>query len=106
MAKYLLKASFTTEGVNGLLKEGGTSRRSAVQETVEGLGGSLEAFYFAFGDTDVYVIADLPDNVTAAGMSLVVTATGAVQVSTVPLLTPEEADEATKKSVDYRPPGG
>jgi|SRR5919197_4370812 uncharacterized protein with GYD domain len=106
MAKYLIKASYTTEGVKGLLSGGGTARREAVQQTIQGLGGSLESFHFAFGDTDAYVIADLPDNARAVAISLVVNAAGGAQVQTVPLLTPEEVDEATKKSVDYRPPGG
>ena len=106
MAKYLLKASYTTDGVKGVLKDGGSSRRAAVEQTVQGLGGSLESFYFAFGDTDAYVVVDLPDNATAAAISMVVNAAGGAQVTTVPLMTPEEADEATKKSVEYRPPGG
>jgi len=106
MAKYLLKASYTTDGVKGVMKDGGSGRRAAVEETVRGLGGSLESFYFAFGDTDAYVVVDLPDNATAAAISMVVNAAGGAQVTTVPLMTPEEADEATKKSVEYRPPGG
>jgi uncharacterized protein with GYD domain len=106
MAKYLLKASYTTDGVKGVLKDGGSGRRAAVEQTVRGLGGSLESFYFAFGDTDAYVVVDLPDNATATAISLVVNAAGGAQVTTVPLITPEEADEATKKSVEYRPPGG
>jgi len=106
MAKYLLKASYTIDGVKGVLKDGGSGRRAAVEETVRGLGGSLESFYFAFGDTDAYVVVDLPDNATATAISLVVNAAGGAQVTTVPLMTPEEADEATKKSVEYRPPGG
>jgi uncharacterized protein with GYD domain len=105
MAKFLLQASYTTEGAKGVVKAGGTARREAVKHTVEGLGGSLEGFYFAFGDTDAYVIADLPDNATAAAISLVVNAAGGAEVTTVPLFTPEEADEAARKSVDYRPPG-
>jgi uncharacterized protein with GYD domain len=106
MAKYLLKASYTTDGVKGVLKDGGSGRRAAVEQTARGLGGSLESFYFAFGDTDAYVVVDLPDNATATAISLVVNAAGGAQVTTVPLITPEEADEATKKSVEYRPPGG
>jgi uncharacterized protein with GYD domain len=106
MAKYLLKASYTTDGVKGVLKDGGSGRRAAVEQTVQGLGGSLESFYFAFGDTDAYVVVDLPDNATATAISLMVNAAGGAQVTTVPLVTPEEADEATKKSVEYRPPGG
>jgi len=106
MAKYLLKASYTTDGLKGVLKDGGSGRRAAVEQTVRGLGGSLESFYFAFGDTDAYVVVDLPDNATAAAISMVVNAAGGAQVTTVPLMTPEEADEATKKSVEYRPPAG
>ena len=106
MAKYLLKASYTTDGVKGVLKDGGSGRRAAVEQTVRGLGGSLECFYFAFGDTDAYVVVDLPDNATATAISLVVNAAGGAQVTTIPLITAEEADEATKKSVEYRPPGG
>jgi uncharacterized protein with GYD domain len=106
MAKFLVKGSYTTDGVKGILKDGGTARRAAVQKTVEALGGSQEAFYFAFGETDVYVLVDLPDNEAAAAISMVVNASGAVQVEIVPLLTPEQADEAAKKSVEYRPPSG
>ncbi len=69
------------------------------------LGGRVEAFYYAFGDTDVYVIVEAPDNVTAAAVSLAITASGAVSLKTTPLLTPEEIDKAAKKSVPYRPPG-
>jgi uncharacterized protein with GYD domain len=106
MAKYLLKGSYTNEGVKGLLKGGGSARREAVSQMTETLGGRVEAFYFAFGEDDVYVIVDLPDNVTAAAVALVVNASGGVGVDTVILLTPEEVDEAAKKSVDYSPPGG
>jgi uncharacterized protein with GYD domain len=105
MARYLLQTSYTAEGVRGLLKEGGTSRRTMVEKLAESMGGSIEAFYFAFGADDVYVITEIPDNVDAAAISFAVTASGAASVKTVVLLTPEEIDEATKKSVDYRPPG-
>ena len=106
MARYLLKASYTGDGVKGLMKEGGTSRRATVEKLVGGLGGKLESFYYAFGDTDAYVIIELPDNVSAAAVGLAVGASGTVDLSTTVLLTPEEVDKATKMSVDYRPPGG
>jgi uncharacterized protein with GYD domain len=106
MAKFLLKASYTTEGVKGFMKDGGTGRRASVQKAVEGLGGTIESFYFSFGESDVYVVVDLPDSTSAAALSLAVNSRGAVQLQTIPLLTPEELDEATKKSVDYQPPGG
>jgi uncharacterized protein with GYD domain len=105
MPKYLMQASYTQEGLEGLLKEGGSSRREAVAETVAGLGGALEAFYYAFGDTDVFAIVELPDNVSTAAFALMVNVAGAAKVNTTVLMTPEEVDQATKKSVDYRPPG-
>jgi uncharacterized protein with GYD domain len=105
MPRYMLKARYSPEGVKGVAKGGGTARRAAVQETLEGLGGSLECFYFAFGQTDAFVIADLPDNTTAAAIALTVGASGAASVETVTLLTPEEVDAAAEKSVDYTPPG-
>jgi uncharacterized protein with GYD domain len=106
MARYLWKASYTSEGTKGLLKEGGTGRRAAVDQLVGGLGGKVEAFYYALGDDDLIVIAELPDNTSAAAISLAVASIGSARIKTVPLLTVEEIDEAAKKSVDYRPPGG
>jgi uncharacterized protein with GYD domain len=106
MAKYLWKVSYTSDGLKGLVKEGGTKRRAAVDQMTEGLGGKVEAFYYALGDDDAYVIADLPDNVTAAAVSLAVNSVGAVQIKTIPLMSVEELDEASKKSVGYTPPGG
>jgi uncharacterized protein with GYD domain len=105
MAKYMIKASYTADGTKALLKEGGSSRRATVQKMVGGLGGKVEAFYYAFGEADVYVIVDIPDAITAAAVSLAVNASGTVQLSTIPLLTPEEIDAACKKSVAYRAPG-
>jgi uncharacterized protein with GYD domain len=105
MAKYLFQATHTQEGLEGLLKEGGSSRREAVAQAVASLGGTLEVFYYAFGYTDVFGIADLPDNVSAASFALVVNVAGTAKVSTTVLMTPEEVDQAVKKSVDYRPPG-
>jgi uncharacterized protein with GYD domain len=106
MPKYLWKATYSPEGVQGVVKGGGgTARREAIEQLVSGLGGRLEAFYFAFGDADVYVIADLPDEASAAAVSMTVNASGAVRLHTVPLLEPERIDEAAKQSVDYRTPG-
>jgi uncharacterized protein with GYD domain len=105
MATYLLHVSYTADGLKGVLKEGGSSRRTLVDGMVQGLGGTLESFYYAFGPDDVYVIAQLPDNVTAAAASLAVSATGAAHCQVVVLLTPEEIDAATKKTVAYRAPG-
>ena len=92
MAKYLLKVNYTSQGTKGLLKDGGSGRRAAVKQVVEGLGGKVEAWYYALGETDLFVILDLPDAQTAAAFSLVVHAAGAAQISTIPLLTVEEID--------------
>jgi uncharacterized protein with GYD domain len=106
MAKYLISASLTQSGVQGVLKEGGTSRREAVKKTAESVGGTLEAFYFAFGETDVYVLIDVPDAAAAAAVSMATSATGAVRANTTVLMTPEEMDEVKTRAVEYRPPGG
>ena len=105
MPKYLFQASYTEEGLKGLLKEGGSKRRAAVEEAIKGLGGTLEAFYYAFGDTDVFTLVDLPDNVSTTAFALITTAAGTAKVKTTVLITPEEVDQATKKTVRYRPPG-
>ena len=105
MPKYLFEASYTSEGIKGIQSAGGTARRDAVAEVAASVGGQLESFYFAFGDSDAYVLVDLPDNESAAAVALTVSASGAVTVRTVVLLTPEEVDGAAGRSVDYRPPG-
>lgn len=105
MPKFLTMASYTAEGVRGLMKEGGSSRRAAVEKSIAALGGKVEAFYFGFGDHDAYVISEAPDNASAAAVALAVNASGAVTAKTVVLMTPEEVDAATKKAVGYRAPG-
>jgi len=105
MPKYLWQANYVGEGLKGLLKEGGSSRRAVVEKIVNSMGGKLEAFYYAFGETDLYGIADMPDNVSTAAFALTIAASGAVTLKTTVLLTPEEIDKAVKKSPSYRPPG-
>ena len=105
MPKYLIQASYTQEGVKGLLKDGGSKRRRVVDEGVKALGGKMESFYYGFGDKDVYVIVDAPDNVSVAALSLTVCASGGAETKTTVLLTPEEVDAAAKKSVSYSAPG-
>jgi uncharacterized protein with GYD domain len=104
MPKYLIEASYTLEGTRGIMKSGGTARREAVQQAVESVGGRFEVQYFALGEHDAFVIADLPDHLSAAAISLAVTATGAARTKTTALLTPEEVDQAVKKTVKYEPP--
>jgi|SRR5688572_11510292 uncharacterized protein with GYD domain len=105
MPKYLIQASYTADGLKGVLEKGGSSRRDVVESMAAEQGGSLETFYFAFGDADVYAIIDMPDNATTASVAMTVSASGAVAAKTVVLLTPEEVDEAAQKSVHYAPPG-
>ena len=105
MPKYLLQASYSAEGAKGLLKDGGSKRRDAAKTLVESLGGKIDCFYFAFGKTDVFTIVDLPDGVSAAAASLTIGASGAVAGRVIVLLTPEEIDQAAKKSAKYTPPG-
>lgn len=106
MAKYLLEVKYTLDGLKGLAEEGGTSRVKAATAAVESVGGKMESLYYAFGDVDVYAIAEVPDNVTAAALALKLAATGRVTCRTVVLLSPEDVDAAIKVGVDYRPPGG
>lgn len=105
MPKYLFHGSYTPEGFRGLMDEGGSKRREAAEQALKSVGGTLEAFYFAFGDNDFYIIVNLPDNVTTTAVSFVGNASGTFGIKTIVLLTPEEVDEAVKMSVDFRAPG-
>jgi uncharacterized protein with GYD domain len=106
MPKYLIVASYSPEGVKGVMKGGGTARSDAVRAAVQSLGGTMESFYFAFGNDDVFVTADMPDNAAAASIALAVSATGLLTAArVVVLLTPGEVDEAVKRQVSYAPPG-
>jgi uncharacterized protein with GYD domain len=105
MPKYMIQASYTADGAKGLLKDGGTKRRQAAEAALKSAGGTLEAFYFAFGENDAIIIVDAPDHATIAGASVAINASGAVTTRTTVLLTPEEIDQAVKKAVAYTPPG-
>jgi uncharacterized protein with GYD domain len=105
MPKYLIQASYTTEGIHGLVGDSASGRRADVQAAVKAVGGKVEAFYYAFGDHDVVIILDLPDNITAAAVALYTTGTGTVRVRTTPLITVEEVDKALEIKLKYRAPG-
>jgi uncharacterized protein with GYD domain len=105
MPKYLFQVNYVGEGVKGLLKDGGSKRRAVVEKLFKSMGGTIEAFYYAFGDTDLYIIGDFPDHATVAATILTVTSTGTVTCKTTVLLTPEELDAAAKKTPTYSPPG-
>jgi uncharacterized protein with GYD domain len=105
MAKYLIVATYSADGMKGVIREGGSGRRSTIADIVKNLDGSLEAFYYAFGQNDVYSIVDLPDNVTAAAMAMHITAAGMSRCDVTVLLTPEEIDKAARTKMWFRPPG-
>ena len=105
MAKFLIRGNYVGDGVKGLMAEGGSKRRDAARAAVESVGGSLDCMYYAFGDTDVYGICDVPDDATATALSLMINASGAVSINLVPLMTPEDVDTAVQKSPTYRAPG-
>ncbi len=105
MAKFLFRTKYTQAGVSGLLKEGGTRRKEALRKTIEGVGGTLEGFYYAFGDDDLLLIADLPDEESAMAISMFISAAGALKVTTTVLVAPETIDGAVNKNVTYRTPG-
>jgi len=105
MPKFMFQASYTPAGAKALAREGGSKRRGAVGAAIEALGGRMESFYYAFGSRDVVVLADLPDNVASAALTLAVNQTGLVTASTVVLITADEFDRAAKKAVRYRAPG-
>ena len=105
MARFLYKVSYTKEGMQGVMKEGGVSRRTFIEKMAAEIGGSITSFDFAFGETDVYVIAEMPDQVTAAAVATAVGASGAANIETVVLLSAEDIDKAIAKNVPYRAPG-
>ncbi|MBM3695627.1 MAG: GYD domain-containing protein [Actinobacteria bacterium] len=105
MPTFMIKASYTPEGIRGLLKDGGSGRRDAIEALVTSRGGSLKGFYYAFGDDDLYIIADLPTNADLVAVSLAINASGGAKVKSNTLLEAEEIDEAVRKAVQYRPPG-
>jgi uncharacterized protein with GYD domain len=105
MPKYLIQAKYTAQGLQGLMKDKASGRRAAIQKALEGLGGKLETIYYAFGDYDVVLVAEAPDNIGAAAMAFAASSSGLARTRTTPLMTVEETDKALEKSVNYRPPG-
>src|SRR6266853_897307 len=105
MAKYLFEVSYTAQGAKSLLEGGGGKRRAAAEQAAKSVGGKIESFYFAFGDADAFVIADVPDHASASAVSLAVSASGGAHCKTIVLLTPEEVDQASKKPLTYTGPG-
>jgi uncharacterized protein with GYD domain len=105
MARFMYKVCYTKEGMQGVVKEGAVGRRATIEKMAAEMGGSITSFDYAFGDTDIFVIAEMPDQVTAAAVATAVAASGAASIETVVLLSPEELDQAIAKNAPYRPPG-
>ncbi len=105
MPKFLITGSYTAEGAKGLLRDGGSGRRSSVQKALEALGGRLETFYFTLGANDIVVICDVPDTVSGVALSLAVNAAGGAHIATTPLVSVDDMDAACKKTISYRAPG-
>lgn len=105
MARYLVIGRYTSEGAKGVLREGGSGRLDAARKVVESVGGSLESLYWGFGKDDFYAIADLPSHAAAAAISLTLGGSGSSQARTIPLMTAEDIDAASKLSPTFRPPG-
>ena len=105
MPKYLFQGSYTSEGYQGLMKEGGSARIDVSKKALQSVGGSLESFYYSNGEQDFYIIVNLPDHVVSTAVTLIGNASGTFRIRAVPLLTPEEMDQAIKMKVNFRPPG-
>jgi uncharacterized protein with GYD domain len=106
MSKYMIKASYSPEGIKGVMAKGGSARVDAIKKLASGVGGSLESCYFAFGDEDLYAIVDAPSHEAMAAIAGTVTSTGALSsYQTIVLLTADEIDAAAKQTIDYTPPG-
>ena len=105
MSKYLLKVYYSSAGAAGVAEKGGTIRSELVGKMAADVGASLDALYFAFGDTDAYAIVDAPSDEVMAGIALRINSSGATKIVTTPLLTPEQIDKATETSFSYTPPG-
>lgn len=105
MSKYLIRGNYVGDGIAGLAKDGGTKRKQAAAAAVESFGGSLDSMYYAFGDTDIFAVCDMPDAASAAAASLLINSAGSVMITITPLLTVEDMDAASKKQGSYSPPG-
>lgn len=105
MPKFLLQSTYTADGLKGLINDGGTKRAEVVRKMIEDAGGRMESMHFAFAENDTYVLCELPDQKTAAGLAVAIGATGGLSVQVTPVLTPAEVDEATRTGATYTPPG-
>ena len=107
MPHYLFQASYTAQSWAAVIKAP-ENRRLAIAKLMESAGGKMESFYFAFGDTDAFVIVELPDNVSAGSVAAAVAASGGVSsLTTTVLMTSEEGEQVMRKAaqIAYQRPG-
>lgn len=105
MPKFMIQASYTAEGLRGVMRDKASGRKAAVENLASQIGGKVEAVYFVLGEDDVIVLLDCPDNATAAALSATVSASGLVRAKTIPLLTVEEMDQGLSRKIQYKAPG-
>jgi len=105
MSKYLIKANYNSDGAAGLAAKGGSARRDAVGKMVAEAGGSIDCFYYAWGETDAYLVVEMPSDEAMLGIALSVNKSGATTITTTPLMTPEQVDAAASSAPGYTPPG-
>jgi uncharacterized protein with GYD domain len=105
MARFMFKVSYSKEGMQGVIKEGAANRKTFIEKMAAEMGGSISSFDFAFGDTDAYVISEMPDQINAAAVATAVAASGAGSIETVVLLSADDVDRAIAKHAPYRAPG-
>ena len=106
MAKYMIKASYSPDGIKGVMAKGGSARAEAIEKLAVGVGGTVDGVYFSFGADDLFAIVDAPSHEAMAAIAGTVGQTGAVSsYETVVLLTPAQIDDAANLEVDYSPPG-
>ena len=105
MPHYLFRASYSTQGIQGVMREGPTARIKAVDQLATSVKGRLIGAWWAFGDDDFVMIMELPDNTAAMAVSAHVSSSGVAKITTTVLLTADEAQAAMNSSVTYRLPG-
>jgi uncharacterized protein with GYD domain len=105
MAKFLIEASYTADGLKGLKKDTAAGRRKAIDNAAKKLGGRLESMHFALGQYDVIAVLELPNTVSAAAVALAAGSSGLVRPKTTALLTVEETDQALAMKTSYKAPG-
>ncbi|MEO7572639.1 MAG: GYD domain-containing protein [Acidimicrobiales bacterium] len=107
MARYLFEATYTAEGLKGLIAAGAKSRLPVVDDLASSVGGSIVSFDFANGGGDVYLVCDLPDDEAAAAITLTVGASGALSTfKLTKLFSAEQIEAAAARNAKYVPPGG